>query len=298
MNNNLLKTNKWQLASRLWYTLASMSEPSIKNLSFEDLRHENGMCYWWARQFMVALGYDDWRKFERVLNKAIQTCMNLDKVSHYIEFRFEQRSIDGEEVQDCKLSRFACFLVAMNGDSNIPQVALAQAYFAALAEQHLDQVTGEDVERLSIRKELADGNTALGSVFKRAGGQDFAIFNYVGFVAMYNAKKEQVARRKGINERDLYERMGRAELAANLFRVTMTESRIKNQKIQGQRNLEGAHVIVGQQIRALVIENEGRPPEALPVSPRSIPEVKQRLKRGRKELQKVDTSVPTKKKTR
>jgi DNA-damage-inducible protein D len=297
MNYILLKNNQWQLVSRLCYRLTSMSEPSLENLNFEDLRHENGTCYWWSRQFMVALGYDDWRKFERVLNKAIQTCMNLDKVSHYIEFRFEERTIDGEEVQDCKLSRFACFLVAMNGDSSIPQVALAQAYFAALAEQHLDQVTGENVERLSIRKELSDGNTALSSAFKRAGGYDFAMFNYVGFIAMYNAKKDQVARRKGIDEKDLYERMGRAELAANLFRVTMTESRIKNQKIQGQRNLEGAHVIVGQQIRNLVMENEGRPPEALPVSSRSLPEVKQKLKKGRKELQKVDNSTSIKKKS-
>lgn len=271
-----------------------MDDQILANLTFEDLRHDNGICYWWARDFMLILGYENWQKFEKVLDKAIKTCMNLDQVSHYQEFRFEARVIDDQQLQDCKLTRFACLLVAMNGDSNIAQVSYAQAYFATIAEQHLEQ---EDVERLSIRKELADGHTSLSSIFKRAGGDDFALFNYAGFVGMYNMKKEQVAQRKGVSESALYDRMGRAELAANLFRVTLTESRIESQKIRGQKNLETAHNTVGSQVRTLVLENEGKPPEALPVSPRSIPKIQQNLKKGRRQLEKVDsTEKPRRKK--
>jgi DNA-damage-inducible protein D len=267
--------------------LTTMKDDTLEEVSFEDLRHENGVCYWWARDVMLALGYDDWRKFEKVMDKAIKTCMNLENVEHHIEFRYEKRVIDGTEnaVQDCKLSRFACLLVAMNGDTNIPQVAGAQAYFANLAEQ---QVSVEDVDRLSIRKELSAGHTTLNSAFKRAGGHDFAMFNYAGFVAMYNMSKEKAAKRKGISDQAFYELMGRAELAANLFRVTMTESRIKTQSVRGQRNLEGAHSTVGLQVRQLVMENEGRPPESLPVSARSIPQVKRTLEKGRKQLENID----------
>jgi DNA-damage-inducible protein D len=267
--------------------ITTMSNDTLEGVSFEDLRHENGVCYWWARDVMLALGYDDWRKFEKVMDKAIKTCMNLENVEHHIEFRYERRVIDETEnsVQDCKLSRFACLLVAMNGDTNIPQVAGAQAYFANLAEQ---QVSIEDVDRLSIRKELSVGFTTLNSAFKHAGGDNYAMFNHAGFVAMYNMSKEKATKRKGISDRDFYELMGRAELAANLFRVTMTESRIKTQGVRGQKNLEGAHSTVGFQVRQLVIENEGRPPESLPASTRSIPQVKRTLQKGRKQLENID----------
>lgn len=273
-----------------------MKNLSLDLITFEDFKQENGVCYWWARDLMYLLGYDHWDRFEKVVNRALKACMNLDRIKHYDEFRFSMRELQGEQVQDCKLTRFACFLVAMNGDSNLPNVALAQGYFAHIAEQQLDEIDTDDIDRLSIRKELAEGNKTLSRTFKRAGGLNYEHFNSAGFVGMYNAYKKDVARRKSIDPIKFYDRIGRAELAANLFRVTMTEERIKNQSVHGQRYLEQTHREVGQEIREVVKRNTGKHPEQLPASDKSIQDVQRILKQNRKELQAVDKPEKSKSK--
>ena len=175
----------------------------------------------------------------------------------------------------------------MNGDSNIPQVAYAQNYFIETVKQLEIQLQEQDVQRVSVRHELSDGFKSLGSVFAKQGGIDYAKFNSAGFYGMYNSYAKQLAKKRKVDSTKLYDSMGKVELAANLFRVTLTEEKIKKDSIKEQSNLEQVHYKTGEQVRQIVKEATGRNPENLPQQ-RQLSKVKKDLKLSHKEMKRQD----------
>ena len=144
-----------------------------------------------------------------------------------------------------------------------------------------------EIDRLLIREELTDGNKSLAGVAKSALVSDYARFQNAGYLGMYNMESWKLAKQRGIEKTKLFDGMGRAELAANLFRVTMTEEQIKSRNIKGQALLEQTHYQVGKEVRDMVIRNTGVSPEKLPQE-KALPEVKKELKSGYRKMKKLD----------
>lgn len=256
-------------------------------VSFEDYRQENGIIYWWASDLMIMLGYDKFSDFTKAIDKAIKTCITLE-AKHHENFISALRIRDGVEQHDYKLTRFACYLTAMNANNKKPEVARAQVYFIQIAQQFEIQVRDSDeIERINIRDEIKEGNKSLSAIAHKNGVVRFDLFNNAGYIGMYNMLNVELAKKRNIDPSKLMEYMGRTELAANLFRITLTEERIKSQNLKGQQSLEFAHRTVGKEVRAMVIQNAGKPPEQLPVS-RELPEVKKELKAGSKKMLNAD----------
>lgn len=261
--------------------------PVKKNLSFEDFKNQNGMTYWWASEFMLMLGYKDMKSFQKVLDRATRAMVSLN-IPHYDNIVAAKRINNGNEAQDFKLTRFACYITAMNGDPKKPEVALAQAYFAAQTRQfELAIQNSGEIDRLLIRDELTEGHKALAATAKAANVEDYARFQNAGYLGMYNMESWRLEKRRGVQKGKLYDYMGRTELAANLFRVTQTEELIKRKGITGQRNLEQTHHDVGREVREIIKRNTGKAPENLPQE-KTLPEVKKALKLGYRKMKKQD----------
>ena len=259
------------------------------NPTFEDFKNENGLTYWWATDLMKMLGYPHMKSFQKVLDRATKAFVSLN-IPHYENILATQRDIDGKETQDFKLTRFACYMVVMNGDPKKVEVARAQSYFAQQTRKfELYIQDNTQIDRLLIREELTEGNKSLASTAKQAGVQNFANFQNAGYVGMYNMKSWQLEKRRGVKKGKLMDNMGRTELAANLFRITQTEERIKNKNIKGQSNLEQTHFQVGKEVRKIVIENVGKLPENLPQE-KQLPEVRKKLKQGYKQMTQQEKS--------
>lgn len=262
---------------------------NIKNNkpSFEDFKNENGNTYWWASDLMQMLGYKDMKSFQKVLDRATKAFVSLN-IPHYENIIAEQREMNGQLIQDFKLTRFACYITVMNGDPKKEEVAEAQVYFAQQTRRfELYIQNSYEIDRLLIREELTEGNKSLASIAKHAGVVDYAKFQNAGYLGMYNMPSWQLENRRGIKKGQLMDHMGRTELAANLFRVTQTEERIKNKKITGQSNLEQTHFQVGKEVRDIVQKNVGKNPENLPQE-KELPDIKKELKQGYKKMLKED----------
>jgi DNA-damage-inducible protein D len=252
-------------------------------LSFEDFKQENGISYWWASDLMTMLGYPNMKSFQKVLDRATKAFVSLN-ISHYNNILAEQRIVNGSIFQDFKLTRFACYLSVMNGDSKKIEVARAQAYFAEQTRKfELYLENNQEIDRILIREELTEGNKSLSSTIKQAGVQDYAKFTNAGYLGMYNMTSWRLEKKRGIKKGRLMDFMGRTELAANLFRVTQTEERIKNKRIKGQANLEQTHYQVGKEVREIIKKNMGKSPENLPKE-KQLPDVKKELKEGYKKM--------------
>lgn len=256
--------------------------------NFEDYGQTNGGRTWFARDLMRMLGYDSFSSFENAINKAIQACATL-KIPILGNFTQIEREIEGKRARDYKLTRFACYLTAMNGDVKKPQVAKAQAYFAAMAEtvrQHLQNA--ESVERLLIRDDVSERERSLAGVAKAAGVQYYSFFQNEGYRGMYNMGLRTLKEYKGVDATAcLLDFMGKEELAANLFRITQTEARIKSERVTGQLALENAAFQVGRKVRSTMEEISGTRPENLPAAD-DIKLVKRGLKQAHRELTKID----------
>lgn len=246
-----------------------MNPAENKNLTFEDFGYDNGIKYWWASEFSRMLGYSNFASFMNPINKAIKSCMNAN-IDYFEDFRKEDRIIDEKTFSDIKLSRFACYMVAMNADIKKPVVARAQAYFADQVEKINILLEGSnDIERLNIRDEIKESNISLNSAAKNCGVVNYALFHDAGYRGLYNRGIKEVKSMKGIQEKaDHFEFMGRVELSANLFRMTMTEERLKNYPIQGEKSAMDIHKKVGKEVREMVIRNTGTTPEKLPTERR------------------------------
>ncbi len=265
------------------------------NLSFEDFKNENGMCFWWASDLMKMLGYSNMKSFQKVLDRATKAFVSLG-IPHYDNIISFTRKIESDNMQDFKLTRFACYLTVMNGDPKKVEVAQAQAYFAQQTRKFELYIEGNnELDRLLIREELTEGNKSLASTAKYAGVQDYAKFQNAGYIGMYNMASWKLEKKRNVKKGKLMEYMGRTELAANLFRVTQTEERIKNHNIQGQSNLEQTHYNVGKEVREIIIKNSGKTPESLPQE-KQLSDVKKELKSSHKKMISEDKK-PKKKKS-
>lgn len=257
----------------------------VRELSFEDFKNQNGIIYWWASDMMLMLGYDDMKVFKKVIDRAIKAFMSLN-IDHYDNIIKTDNPISNQP--DFKLTRFACYLIAMNADPKKQQVAIAQAYFATQTRRFEKYIENhEDIDRVLIREEIKEGNKSLSAVAKDAQVQDYARFTNAGYRGMYNMINTDLAKKRGCDKKKLFETMGRAELAANLFRITQTEERIKTQNVRGQGGLEKTHYEVGREVRRIVTKNTGKAPEDLPQKT-NIPDVKKTLKSEFREMKKID----------
>lgn len=253
--------------------------------NFESYGRQNGFRYWLASGMKEFLGYKSMDPILKAVNKALAACA---QIGIPIPDNFEEiRSENGE--RDWKLSRFACYLTVMNGDTKNPKVAAAQAYFITMAEafrQYVQQAEG--VERVLIRGEMADREKSLSGTAARQGVEQYQFFQNAGYRGMYNMDLSQIKRRKGVPDgRSPLDFMGSSELAANLFRITQTEEKIRAEDIRGQRRLENAAEGVGKTVRKTMMEISGVPPEALPPA-QDIREVRSGIKRSGREYAKID----------
>ena len=255
---------------------------------FEENSHQNGMLYWYASQMMTMLGYTEYSPTMKPIQKAIQVCMgtNIDTTDN---FREEWREVDGKKFKDFKLSRFACYLIAMNSDIKKPQVAKAQTYFAAITSAVQEIIRDhEDIERVTLRSDITDHEKSLSSTAHKAGLTNFAYFQNQGYMGLYNMPLSKIKHLKGIPEsRTPLDFMGSEELGANIFRITQTEAKIKREKINGQHKLEQAARDVGGEVRSAIKKMGGAMPEELATRD-DILKIKSGLKKTNKEFAKMD----------
>lgn len=253
--------------------------------NFEVYGRDNGFRHWLASDLMRMLDYTSLGPIRKAINKAHAACANLGVPIHE---NFKETKTDGVGDDWC-LSRFACYLTVMNGDPKNPKVARAQAYFITMAEAFRNYIQAADgVERVLIRGEVSERQNALAGTVGARGIENFPFFQNAGYRGMYNMDFSQLVRLKKVPEgRTILDFMGRAELAANLFRITQTEEKILNEDIRGQQPLERAHFEVGREVRDTMYRISGTRPEALPVAD-DIKKVRSGLKRAGKEFAKID----------
>lgn len=264
--------------------IRDLIDPQEGYITFEQLRHENGQAYWYASELMKQLGYDDMKSFYKAIRRA-NAAMNGLGIDPFGNIQ-KLTPADGSE--DYKLSRFASYLVVMNADTRKPQVAAAQAYFVAMTRQfELWLENPEDVTRVAFRQEISDQNKRLSGAAQQSGVDDFAKFTNAGYLGMYNMMNVDLARKRRLKKEELLEHMGSTEMAANLFRIEMTKARLEKDGHVGQEKAEGIHHLVGSQVRKMVKESTGVHPEDLPTK-RRLPDIKQQLKIGHKEMKKID----------
>ncbi len=254
--------------------------------TFESIKHidENGTEFWYARELMQALGYNKWENFEKVILKAKNACenSNINLSDHFADVR-KMVSIGSNakrKQNDYKLTRYACYLIAQNGDSRKSVIALAQTYFAIqtrkqeVSEKEYSTLT-EDEKRFYQRNLTKKGNYSLNQTAKNAGVKNFDQFHNSGYKGLYNGETaDDIAKRKGLRYReDILDNMGSVELAANLFRITQTESKLKMENIKTEKEANQAHYIVGKNIREVIKKNGGIMPEELPTPKKSLKEL-------------------------
>jgi DNA-damage-inducible protein D len=262
--------------------------PIPTKLTFEDLKNINqhGIEYWSARDLQPSLGYSKWQSFENAIRKAIESCKQSgnDPTHH---FTGASKPIPGgkgssQVVEDYQLSRFACYLIAQNGDPRKPEIAYAQKYFAIQTRrQELSDAAIADLERLELRKQTSQDFKALSGAAREAGVQNkmFGIFHDAGYKGLYGGLgSDAIKGRKGIDPKEqLMDRMDRTELAANQFRMTQTREKLKRENIKNQRDAIEAHEAVGKEVRAAIAKIGGTPPENIPPA-EHIKKVEKRLK--------------------
>lgn len=241
------------------------------NQDFESIKKvdENGIEYWEARELMPVLGYNKWEKAEEVIARAAKACINsgqdVDNHFHQLVKMVKIGSDSVRKVRDWKLDRYACYLIAQNGDSKKPEIALAQTYFAIQTrKQEIFEQMNESEKRLFIRGEVTAENKKLFSTAKKAGVRKFGSFNDAGYRGLYGMPLSEIEIKKGIRKGQLLDRAGTTELAANLFRITQTDEKIKKDKIQGDDQASKTHFMVGGKVRQTIKDIGGTTPENLP----------------------------------
>jgi DNA-damage-inducible protein D len=245
--------------------------PTSLNKDFESIKkiEKNGIEYWQARELMPLLGYSRWENAEEVIGRAARACINSGQVvdNHFLQFRkmVDIGSNTVREIRDWKLDRYACYLIAQNGDSKKTEIALAQTYFAIQTRrQEVFEQLSEADKRLFMRGEVSAENKKLSSTARRAGVSQFGLFNDAGYRGLYGTSLSEIENRKGIKKGELLDRAGTTELAANLFRITQTDDKIKKDNIKGDHEAQRTHFMVGGKVRQTIKDIGGTTPENLP----------------------------------
>lgn len=252
---------------------------------FESIKHINeyGQEFWYARELQVALEYAEWRKFTGVIQKAMDACAQSgnEPSDHFVGAAKMVNLGSGSqrEVDDYMLSRYACYLIVMNGDPRKQVIALGQTYFAVKTRQqelveNYDELS-EDQKRLAIRSEMKRHNKQLADAAHGAGvetPQEYAIFQNYGYKGLYGGlSAKDIQQKKGLKKGDnILDHMGSTELAANLFRATQTEEKLRREHVQGKGQANAVHYQVGRKVRKTIEELGGTMPEDLPTPPKSI----------------------------
>ena len=262
------------------------------NKSFENIKHidENGVEVWYARELMPILQYSNWQNFEKIIDKAKISCQNSDisVLDHFTDVNKMVQIGSGayRKQIDYKLTRYACYLIAQNGDSRKKVIALAQTYFAVqtrkqeISEKEYSMLT-EDEKRFYQRDLTRKGNYSLNQTAKKAGVKNFDKFHNSGYKGLYNGETaDDIAKRKGLRYReDILDNMGSEELAANLFRITQTESKLKKDKISSEKEANKTLYNIGKNIREVIAKNGGTMPEDLPTPKKSLKQLEKENKK-------------------
>jgi DNA-damage-inducible protein D len=266
---------------------------------FEAIKmtNEYGQEFWSARDLQDVLGYTEWRKFSNVINKAKEACENsINDISvHFVDV--DKKAEIGLNkiriIKDILLSRYACYLIVQNADPRKKIIALGQTYFAVKTRQQeliedYDQMT-EEGKRLAIRNEMKKHNKSLAEAANQAGvvdNRDFAVFQNHGYRGLYGGLTAgDIKKSKKLKKNEqILDHMGSTELAANLFRATQTDEKLRRDKIHGKDNANRTHFQVGKKVRETIEELGGTMPEDLPTPEKGIKEIEKERKKRDKEL--------------
>ena len=255
--------------------------------TFESIRQfdEEGHELWLARQLAKVLEYSEYRHFQPVIERAKDACRNS---GHPVDDHFEDildmveiGSGAKRQIADIRLSRYACYLIVQNGDPSKPVIANGQTYFAMqtrrqeLRDNETFARLSEDEKRVAIRNELSEHNKHLAAAAKDAGVEtplDYAIFQDHGYKGLYGGRgAKDIHAAKGLKKsQKILDHMGSTELAANLFRATQTEEKLRRDKVSGKQSANKTHYEVGKKVRETIADLGGTMPEALPTPEASI----------------------------
>ncbi len=264
---------------------------------FEDIKHINeyGEEFWYARELQKVLDYSEWRNFNLVIKKAIVACENSENIrsDHFVDVN---KTIDmpkgaTKKIEEFMLSRYACYLVVQNGDSRKKVIALGQTYFAVKTRQQelIDDYNrlSEDQKRLAIRNEMINHNKSLAEAADIAGVKtplEYAIFQNHGYMGLYGGlKAKDIHKKKNLKKsQKILDHMGSTELAANLFRATQTDEKLRRENVKGKADANKTHYEVGKTVRKTIQELGGTMPEELPTPKKSIKAIEKELADNKK----------------
>lgn len=267
---------------------------------FEQIKKidENGIEYWTSRDLAKVLEYSDYRNFIQVINKAKEACRNSNQAENYhfvdVNEMIEIGKGGKRKVESVKLSRYACYLIVQNADPSKEVVAVGQTYFAVqtrIAEiqqmNEYNNLTSENEKRLFLRNELSRHNLLLADSARNAGviePIDYAIFQNHGYKGLYGGLgAKEIHQKKGLKKsQKILDHMGSTELAANLFRATQTDEKLRRENIKGKDKANATHYEVGKKVRQTIEDLGGTMPEDLP----GAESIKQLESKGNKQLEK------------
>jgi DNA-damage-inducible protein D len=253
---------------------------------------ETGKEYWMARELMGLLSYTDWRNFRAVIDKAIVACKGagVNPERHFVDTD-EMVTIGSgaqREREDCYLTRYACYLIAMNADSGKPEVAFAMTYFAEQTRrQELRDQLPETEQRLHLRMRLMENNRRLAGAAKKAGVVRHPLFQDAGYRGLYQMGLGDVKAHKNIPpSQDLLDNVGRLELSALDFKATLTEHRLNRDEVKTEQRAIETHRAVGQEVRTVMMREKGVRPEDLPAEP----SIRQLVQKTRRQIKDDETA--------
>lgn len=264
--------------------------------TFESIKHINelGQEFWFARELQDILEYTEWRNFINIIDKAKTACKNsgADIADHFVDVNkmVEIGSGAEREIDDIMLSRYASYLIVMNGDPRKEVIAVGQTYFAVKTRQqelidNYEQLS-EDQKRLAIRNEMINHNKSLAEAAQMAGvetQQEYAIFQNKGYQGLYGGLGvREIHAKKGLKKsQKILDHMGSTELAANLFRATQTDEKLRRDNITGKQAAYETHYEVGAKVRQTIKELGGTMPEDLPTPEKSIKQIERESEKKR-----------------
>lgn len=277
---------------------------NYKQNTFEAIKivNEKGLEYWSARQLSKLLEYSEYRHFLPVIKKAKEACSNSNQneKGHFEDVLDMVQIGSGakRQLEDIRLSRYACYLIVQNADASKAIVALGQTYFAVqtrrqeLSDDAAFQKLKEDEKRLFLRNELREHNKQLVETAQSAGVEtnlDFAIFQNHGYKGLYGGLDAKgIHAKKGLKKSSqILDHMGSTELAANLFRATQAEEKLRRDQVKGKKQANQTHFEVGAKVRKTIEDLGGTMPEHLPTPEESV---KKLVKSSVKKLESDDSA--------